>query len=902
MQLNQKFWRFAVLSVLSLALSACGGGGGGDSPSGGGVTPVPGTSPGAFTVSIDRSELRFSGEEGGSMPAQAVLGSGAGTLPAAIYLGSLDLGTAIQQVTVESVGMQVKFTVFPKSNLPAGEYSGNLQLFACPDEKCATHFAGSPVNVPYKVSIARGFMLGTHSVNLAAVSGATASAKVAVQLKSGVTSFTPTATSNANWLSITGQTADSFTIAAKAMPPGNYLGHVDVTSGGSTRVVSVQYTVSGDAGTVTRIIPDVASLAFSAAATASAPARTVNVVLPSWTNALSADIRYLGGPTGWLGAVKAGERSYTVSASAAALQAGTYQAELILRSENVAEVTIPVSFAVGAASWSISGATRFDVKGDTAAAALAGDLAIAMPELPPQVYSASSSAAWLKLSRSSGTTGGAPLRLTVDQAELLKLPNFRSHTADIAISAADSRIAPTKVTVTLAKALPELHFVTPYTRLATESGEVVLRGRGLDGVADIGRALQVSGATPSSLTRVSDSEVRVRLGASSGDVAFALPNALGAPTGAPVLRVVAPATYAAAALATAGSKGGLVYDVERRALYSVNKELQSVMRYAWNGGGWTATSVSLPSAHEVALSPDGRSLIVTATTGHIVLLDPATLDKQGSYATGWVGGDALNSLQKLAVTNDGRAYFQGGGTGGLAYFDLATREFGSIDDYRFEFGFGPWFSVSGDGSRLNIVQDARSNPSPKMLYLDASDRTPKANPAGVEFWYEAATSLHGDRFVEGTYKVWDRDWALIGNLALPDDSYFGRTPLASPDGKRVYVMAYPYSYSSPGSSATPRVFVFDSSTRMVSSTNLPLLGTFDLAGYPTCRDNAYGCNTRALGTISPDGKTLFFLGDASLVVAPVPDTLTPSVQRASMQRASGSIAVTPRMTKVTTGR
>lgn len=43
------------------------------------------------------------------------------------------------------------------------------------------------------------------------------------------------------------------------------------------------------------------------------------------------------------------------------------------------------------------------------------------------------------------------------------------------------------------------------------------------------------------------------------------------------------------------------------------------------------------------------------------------------------------------------------------------------------------------------------------------------------------------------------------------------------------------------------------------------MGYFDLADYPTCADSSYECNTRALGTISPDGKTLFFIGDANLI-------------------------------------
>lgn len=887
MRLRNRLSQLVSVSMLSLTLllSGCGGGSGG-SPSqtvGGGGS---GASGGGFSVSITRTELRFSGEEGGSIAPQVVTGAGSGTLPAALYLGSLDLGTAIEQVTVEAIGMQAKFTVYPKSNLAAGTYTGSLQLFACADEKCLSQFPGSPASVPYTVTIAKGFSVNPATVQLSALSGATASANVAVQVPAGATSFA--ATTGSAWMSISNQSPTGFRIDAKAMPPGQYSGVVNVTADGRTRAVNVLYAVTGDSTTVTRIIPDAASLDFSATATASAPVRTINVTLPSWTSELSATMRYLVPGVDWLSLVRSGPTSYAVSASAAALSAGTYQAEITLASDgSVPPVIVPVTFTVGAASWALVGQTRFAAGADSTAASLAGELTVGLPNLPPQPYSIASTAPWLKLSRNSGTTGDAPVRLGVDLAEMDKLPNFRSYTADIAITAADNRIAPGRLTITLEKSLPELHYVSPQTRLPGEGGVFTLRGRGLDAYASLEQGLRVGGATPLSVTRVSATEARVQLaGAAGGDVGFALGNALGIPTGAPVLRTVAPDTYPYAAVAAEGNKGGLVYDPVRRALYTANKTLFTVMRFAWTGSGWNVTSASLPGIDAVALSPDGKSLVASSTTQGIVLLDPVTLDRQGSYAAP-VGGDSLNALQRLAVTNDGRAWFQGGTWGGLNYFDLVTREFGSLgSSQQYSFYSGPWFSVSGDGSRLNIVQSASISPSPAMLYLDSGNSMARVNPAGLNFWYEAAQSLRGERFVEGTYKVWDRDFNLIGELALPDSSWIGRTPLVSPDGARVYVMAY-QSAASSDPAIKPRVFVFDSSTRVVLSTRLPLLGYFELADYPTCRSFAYGCDTRALGTISPDGKTLFFIGDSKLVVAPV-GTLSMSAAGASMQRANAN--------------
>ena len=893
---------FSSFFCLSLLLSACGGSSSGGStpapPIGG--TPAPNPPAGGFSVSIDRSELRFAGEEEGSIAPQVVLGTGAGTMPSAIYLGSLDLGTAIGQVSVETVGMQVKYTVYPKSNLAAGDYSGSVQLFACPDEKCTTQFAGSPVNVPYKISVAKAFKVTPSTVSLSALSGTTATASIAVQPRHGVTSFTAVPEPSATWLSVSSQTANAFTISAKALAPGSYIGTLQVRSGDALRNIWVYYVVTADATTITSITPDLTSLSFAAPATTAAPSRTVNVAVPTWTKEATATIRYLTSADGWLSVVKTGERSVSVTASAGALQAGTYHAEIRFSTEGVNDAVVPVSFAVGAASWNVGGVTRFKVTGDTTSASLAGDLQIAMPGLPAQGYNATSNASWLKLSRPGGTTGGAALGLSIDSAVLLTLANFQTYTADVTISALDTRIAPTKVTVTLEKMLPELHYVSPHTRMPNEAGEYILRGRGLNSYADIKQSLGINGATPLSVTRMSDLEVRVKLaGAASGEVRFSVPNLLGATTSTPSLRVVAPTAYRSATVLSGGDKGNLVFDPVRQSLYSANKTLQSVMRFAWDGSGWVVTSTPLPGVDAVALAPDGKQLVATVTPGSIVLLDPHTLEKLGTYTATWVGG-SLNSLLRLAVTNDGRAYFQG--NSGLSYFDLVERKFGSVEwDHRWYFSGGPWFSLSGDGSRLNIVQGASSSPAPLMLTMDTTDSVPKMNPSGLTFWYEAAQSLRGERFVEGTYKVYDRDFALIGNLALPSDTYFGRTPVVSPDGARTYVMAYPSGY--PRSSANPRVYVFDSSTRMVQSTNLPLMGSFDLPDYPTCRTDAYECNTRALGTISPDGKTLFFIGSARLVVAPVPQVLTPSAQRAPMQRASAAqTGVLPAMTRLPTGR
>lgn len=872
----------------ALLMAACGGGGGGGGGSGSSTAGSPPVAiDDSFKIALTVVPLTFNAEEGTAVPPAQLHGTFSGTQPAALYTGGDDQGSAIDRVTVEVLGTQITVNVFAKSNLAPGTYTGSLKLYACPDPVCSRNFAGSPATVPYTVTISRGFKVTPTQVSLSALSGSTASADVAVQTPEGQTFAVRSAN---EWLKVASQTASGFTLTAASMPPGNYFGQVRVDSGGRSRDLSVSYAVTTDQTTVTKILPSVSSLSFKALTTAATAPQTVDVTLPSWTTELTASLHYLDNTSGWLTLTRTGERSLTLSASAASLAAGTYSAELVLSAPSAATVTVPVSFSVGAVSWSVSGARGFTVNKDTTPAQLSTAVALDIAGLPPQQWSASSNAAWLKLTQASGSTGtpGADqLKATVDMAELLKLPNFAKYTAEVTVSSANPMLAPVKLAFTLDKAIPELNYVSPYTRMPGEGGDFTLRGRGFSAIAGIAQALQVNGAVPLAVTMVSDTELSVRLpAASTGTVSFAIPNQLGVPGNAPELTVAAPVAYGYQAVPTAGRKGGLVFDPLSQSLYTANATLGSVMRFKYDGSKWITDSVALPGADMAALAPDGKLLVVTSPTSNsVVLLDPATLATRGSYAAAAVGSGGPYIAPRLAVMNDGRAFFQGATwSGGLPYFDIASRSFGSIDG-RYTFYDGPWFNVSGDGARMLIVQSAGISPSPLMLYMNSTDSAPKANPAGLTFWYQAAQSLHGERFVEDNYRVWDRDFALMGNLVIPAaDNYYGKASVLSPDGRRAYVLAYTTRTVSSGPTDPARVYVFDTSTRMVSSTDLPLLGYFTLADTPSCAVSDYSCVDSLRGTISPDGKTLFFIGDTKLVVTPIPALTASATGSAAAKR------------------
>ncbi|MBA5688632.1 hypothetical protein [Rugamonas apoptosis] len=884
-------------AIASLALLGCGGGGsGGGSSNSGNPDPSPG-----FSVSIDHAELRFSGEEGGYIDGQAVLGSAQGTTTATVYTGALDLGTALDRVTQQVVGTQLKFTVYPKTNLLAGEYRGNVQLFACADDKCARHFAGSPVNVAYTITIRKGMSVSPTSMALGAISGATTSRELVVQLPAGVAA--PAVSTAANWFTASYTSAGTVLITTKPMPPGSYAGTVSISIPGRTIEVPVSYTVQSDGSTQTNFTSDVDNLSFTATAGGNAGSRTVNVTLPSWTTELNAEIGYYTSSKGWLTLSKTGERSYTVSANAAELGAGTYAAQLVLRSGYLTSpLTLPVTMTVGAATWSVTGNTSFNVSATTDSAIQSSALQIDLPNLPAQGWTASSSASWLKLINSSGTTGSTKLQVKLDNAAMLQLPNASTYQADVTISSASGKVAATKVTFALKKNLPEVSFVAPHLQLPNTPGTLILRGRGFDSVTDLQKALMVSGsAQVAGITRINDSQLQVQVtGAASGNTSFSIGNAMGVNTGSATMKVAAPSAYTYKAVATAGIKGGIVYDEERRSVYTANKTLGTVMRFAYAGGSWNVTAASLPTIESVAMAPDGASLVATATSGKIVLFDPATLAEQGSYPVpegvlrdnayypgGRIDGYNLNSSPTLVMANNGKAFFTGSGgnpEGGLAYFDLVDRKYGGVPytTGNFYAASGPGLGISGDGSRL-VFGYQSNDTSNAMQYLDTAGQVVKPNGAGIGYWYSSAQSLHGERLTNH-YSVWDNRFSLIGNIVLPE-SFYARTSVFSPDGTRLYALAY--------AGGRQRIYVLDTSVKLVTSTDLPILGYIDVADAPTCNDNY--CSAWPLGDISPDGQTLFFVGEANLLVVPVPRALSPVAARAPMQRAQQGAGAVPKM-------
>jgi len=505
----------------------------------------------------------------------------------------------------------------------------------------------------------------------------------------------------------------------------------------------------------------------------------------------------------------------------------------------------------------------------TTAPQLQGSAAVSLNVGPARPWSASTAAGWLVLDTPTGQTGGA-LAWHVDLAALAALPSGADQVATVAITTGGAAPLTTQFQVTLQNRLPEVRFVTPGALLAGRAGRAWIRGAGFAGLSDEALAAMVAGLPGGVVTRVNDTAARLDVPAApAGSYPVQVAAALGLTRRGGAVVLVDPVTYPAATLPLAGEKGGLLHDPVRRTLYYANLTDRSVHRLAFAAGAWTETSRPVAGVLELGLAPDGGVLVAACTDGSIHRLDPDTLEELDAVKPFGALHEFTLRLG-LPVTNDGRVWLTVGGSGWNAVwtYDLVT---GAVAQPSFtgvftSFHGGPWASVSRDGERLVMAQSGSISPAPATIYLDASQGAFHTNPAGLTFWYEAAQSDDGRRLMLHGRDVLDRDFAPIGSVALPADT-MARGSVLSPDGDRAYQLLASYYPSFPG--ALPaRVVVYDTSAVPGGGASLPVVGTIAVEHDVTCEvESCYG---RAAGVVTPDGQTLFLVGNERLLVVPLP--------------------------------
>jgi C-terminal processing protease CtpA/Prc len=141
-------WRATGATLLALMVAACGGGGGGGSD-----PPQP---PASYQLTVSPGTASATGAQGTAITL-AVTGTVNRPVTEAVNFGVVVNDEVISpQITVSAASSTVyNITIQTQTNVPAGTYSGTLQLRACTDSAvtCQSPVSGLQASVPYQVTV-----------------------------------------------------------------------------------------------------------------------------------------------------------------------------------------------------------------------------------------------------------------------------------------------------------------------------------------------------------------------------------------------------------------------------------------------------------------------------------------------------------------------------------------------------------------------------------------------------------------------------------------------------------------------------------------------------------------------------------------------------------------------------
>jgi hypothetical protein len=220
------------LFFLSLFVSSCGSGAGGSGGSGAAVSFSPttvsaniasGTSA-TLTVRATASDPSLFSKN----LYVAVVDSARVLLPS-IELSAVDTRT-------------ISATLHTSPTLAQGHYQGSFQVHFCADSQCANEYAGSPVDLPYDITVTPAPLQATPATSTAATVHHGAATTGSVNVAVSGPSLAWTATTSATWLQINGGSgtgAGNFTVdyLTSALGEGNYSDSVTVRSSDGQTVV-----------------------------------------------------------------------------------------------------------------------------------------------------------------------------------------------------------------------------------------------------------------------------------------------------------------------------------------------------------------------------------------------------------------------------------------------------------------------------------------------------------------------------------------------------------------------------------------------------------------------------------------------------------------------------------------
>jgi len=663
------------LSALMVAfgLVSCGGGGGG-----GDTAPAVSLSPSPLTANLQPGVST-------TLTVRATA-SDPSIFTGAVYVYVVDSA----QVLTPSIGLsQVDARTFAATlntapGLASGNHHGTLQVQLCKDPNCVAQYPGSPVPLPYDLTVA------ALPLQASPVQSTTASVHVGHDLAQTVDigvvgpDLAWTATTPAAWLSISGGTgrgAGSFRVgyATAALAVGHYTANVSVrTSDGQSSDVPFTLDVQPTQFTVDSGVPR-----FSAVNGASIATQTLSFELNTleaapWSATSSQPWLTLSPNTGTTPA------SLTLRADprTGPLASGTYNADIVLASPGVpdrtvtAELTLtPPTLSAPAFSLTLGGTKGRDLTARTLPFSLNTD-SNAWP------WSLSALPAWLSSTTPNGTVSasGAVLSLASNGA-----------TGNAAGSVSE--------TVNIQATVNGDHVTLPITVNLNAD-----QRRLLPSTWGVGFASTPLAAVLTRTLSIADNFGGTLAWTATSDAAWLGATASGSTGGASTLTLTAnPAalgnsTLSVASVTIATAAPGVEPAVVRVALWKSSSAPAALTRlpltystlvadrirplvYAHNGGtaidvynAYTAQKVaSIPAVATAALgrmavSPDGSTLYALdlASTQAVAVVDLATLAKTTSWPVARAADPSTVLLAirpngvEIVLAGNGSAYLRNG--------------------------------------------------------------------------------------------------------------------------------------------------------------------------------------------------------------------------------------------------
>ncbi|NVM75603.1 hypothetical protein FHW83_001390 [Duganella sp. SG902] len=345
----------AIPLLVAALLAGCGGGGGGGGTGGGPTAPVASPALSFTPASVTASVLAGTSL---TVNVMAAVTRPADFSGATVFASVTDANGVIlpSSSVVRDSDSQYHAVLLSSPSLAAGNYKGSLSVRLCRDNGCASQFPGSPVALPYDITV-----LPAGSTTFSAVpamplsgtaqSGAPAPAPVSVAIGAVGRSWTAS-TGGAAWLKLsaasgTGDGSLAVSYDATGLAPGGYSTNLTITSNDNQSVVlPVALTVLPPG-----LVLGSNSVTITAINGAAIPSQIVsldtdNKLTANWTASSNA---------GWLsvsptaGATPA-STVLRVDPTVGKLASGTYNAAVTITPQGLPVRTLPVTLNLNKAT------------------------------------------------------------------------------------------------------------------------------------------------------------------------------------------------------------------------------------------------------------------------------------------------------------------------------------------------------------------------------------------------------------------------------------------------------------------------------------------------------------------------------------------------------------------------